>query len=127
MKPYSLEGTSKTPAVHLDPGTGILEISGRSIPESAIDFYRPILEWLDGYGEEPCEKTELRVRFEYLNTSSSKCFYDVLRKLKALADKGMKLEVSWFYEEDDEDMLEAGEDFQDVIGMPFNFVETEEG
>ncbi|MDX1444860.1 SiaC family regulatory phosphoprotein, partial [Lishizhenia sp.] len=32
----------------------------------------------------------------------------------------------WFFEEDDEDMEEAGEDYQAIIELPFTMVEVDE-
>ena len=40
--------------------------------------------------------------------------------------KGAEVLVNWYYEEDDEDMEEAGEDYQAIIKLPFNMIEVEE-
>jgi hypothetical protein len=34
--------------------------------------------------------------------------------------------VNWYFEEDDEDMEEAGEDYQAIIDLPFKMIEVEE-
>jgi len=36
-----------------------------------------------------------------------------------------EVEVNWYYEEDDEDMLEAGEDYESIIRVPFKMMEIE--
>jgi len=84
MKPIVIEGTPKTPSIKFDPSEGVFEISGRSIPENSVEFYRPLLEWLDQYKEVPLEKTVVKIRLEYFNTSSSKCILDVFKKLEAI-------------------------------------------
>jgi hypothetical protein len=38
---------------------------------------------------------------------------------------GNEAVVNWFYEEDDEDMLEAGEDYDEIIELPFRLIATE--
>ena len=64
-------------------------------------------------------------KFEYFNTSSSKCLFDIFRKLNIVKESGFDLSINWYYEEDDEDMLEAGEDYADLLGIEFNYVETQ--
>jgi hypothetical protein len=126
MESFSIEGTPKTPTVNLDPNSGKVEIKGRSIPENSIEFYKPIVDWLDSYAASPKSLTEVNIQLEYFNTSSSKCILDVFKKLEGIHKAGNDVVINWFYEEDDEDMLEAGEDYQSIIKIPFKMVETEE-
>ncbi len=126
MDKIEIEGTPKTPTVEFDAGSGVLKIEGRSIPENSIEFYKPIVEWLDEYGKSPKEKTEVNIQLEYFNTSSSKCILDVRKKLELISKAGNEMIINWYYEEDDEDMLEAGEDYQSIIKVPFKMIETEE-
>jgi hypothetical protein len=126
MTALQLEGTPKTPSVNFDPSTGLLELKGRSIPENSIDFYRPLIDWIDKYGRNPQQKTALHVQLEYFNTSSSKCILDVFKKLESIRAEGNEVTVLWHYEADDEDMLEAGEDYSGIINVPFKMIQIEE-
>lgn len=126
MTALQLEGSSKTPHVNFDPETGLLELKGRSIPENSIDFYKPLIDWIDKYGRTPGAKTSLHVQLEYFNTSSSKCILDVFKKLEAIRAAGNDVTVLWHYEADDEDMLEAGEDYAGIINVPFKMIQIEE-
>jgi len=128
METLSLQGSPKTPTVEMNAETGVIEIKGRSIPENSIDFYRPVVEWLDKYAENPAEETVVNIQLEYFNTSSSKCILDVFKKLETVYKKnGEKgVVINWYYEEDDEDMLEAGEDYQSILKIPFKMIELEE-
>ena len=126
MEPLQLEGSPKTPYVNFDPATGLLELKGRSIPENSIDFYKPLIDWIDKYGRTPNSKTALHVQLEYFNTSSSKCILDVLKKLEAIRAGGTEVTVLWHYEADDEDMLEAGEDYAGIINVPFKMIQIAE-
>ncbi len=123
MKPIIIEGTPKTPTIKFDVSEGIFEIKGRSIPESSVEFYKPLIDWLDDYKETPLDKTVVNIRLEYFNTSSSKCILDVFKKLEAIHKAKNDVVVNWFYEEDDEDMLEAGEDYESIIRVPFKMIE----
>jgi len=126
MEPISIAGTPKTPTVSFDAGSGKVEIKGRSIPENSIEFYKPLVDWLESYLSNPAGLTEVNIQLEYFNTSSSKCILDVFKKLEAIYKSGNEVVINWYYEEDDEDMLEAGEDYQSIIKIPFKMVETEE-
>jgi hypothetical protein len=123
MEPIIIEGTSKTPSVKFDSGEGVFEIKGRSIPENSVEFYKPLVDWLDGYKETPLQKTVVDIKLEYFNTSSSKCILDVFKKLESIHKAKNEVEVNWYYEEDDEDMLEAGEDYESIIRVPFKMIE----
>ena len=80
MEPIIIEGTPKTPTVKFDSTEGVFEIKGRSIPENSVEFYKPLVDWLDTYKESPLTKTVVNVRLEYFNTSSSKCILDVIQE-----------------------------------------------
>ncbi|RUT79620.1 DUF1987 domain-containing protein [Ancylomarina longa] len=125
MNSLVLKGSPKTPSINFDPSTGTFLIEGRSIPENSLDFYKPIMEWLDSYIGSPEELTTVVVKLEYFNTSSSKCLLDVFKKLEGIFKRGHKVSINWHYETDDEDMLEAGEDYQSIIKIPFEMIEDE--
>ena len=126
MKNIEIEGSPKTPEINFSADSGIIEIKGRSIPENSIEFYKPMIDWLEEYATVPQSKTLVNIQLEYFNTSSSKCILDVFKKLEVISKNGNEVVVNWYYEEDDEDMLEAGEDYQSIIRIPFKMIEIEE-
>ena len=126
METISIEGTAKTPTISFDLSHGVLEIKGRSIPENSIEFYKPLIEALEKYASKPQSNTNVNIQLEYFNTSSSKCILDVFKKLEAIHKNGNEIVINWHYEEDDEDMLEAGEDYQAIINVPFKMIQIEE-
>lgn len=98
-----------------------LTISGRSLPENAPLFYDSIFEWVKEYLDKAnkLQETVFEFKLEYFNTSSSKVIYEMLKLLSQLP----LLEVRWHYETDDEDLLEAGEEFSELIPATFKFIE----
>jgi hypothetical protein len=122
MEALDIQGTNDTPKVILDPENNIFEISGRSLPEDVVTFYRPVLEWLEDYKAEPLDYTEFVFRYIYFNTATSKLIQDVLIKLEELYESGNNVQVMWFYEEDDEDMQDAGEEFLENTDVPFELI-----
>ena len=85
-----------------------------------------MIDWVDQYARSPKASTRLRVQLEYFNTSSSKCILDLFKKLEMVRSTGGDVIVEWHYEADDEDMLEAGEDYQAIINLPFKMIQIEE-
>ncbi len=122
MSVIKIQGTDDTPTVTLDKENNIFEISGRSLPEDVVVFYKPILEWLDAYKEDPLEKTVFDFKLEYFNTASSKLLLDVLLKLEDISSDGHDVLVRWHYPDDDEDMEEAGEEYSEIVEVPFEQV-----
>ncbi len=126
MENLVVEGSPKTPTIKFNPEEGKLLIQGRSIPENSIDFYKPLVDILEEYAGNVKPATRVDIVLEYFNTSSSKCILDVFKKLEKINEAGGGVAINWHYEEDDEDMLEAGEDYQAIINIPFKMVEIEE-
>ena len=112
-------GTDDTPTVTLDAANNTFEISGRSMPEDVNAFYTPIIDWMETYNQSPNAKTIFHFKLEYFNTASSKMLLDVLMKLEDLQTSGKEALVKWYYDEDDEDMKEAGEEYADIVDIPF--------
>jgi hypothetical protein len=101
-------------------------LKGRSIPENSIEFFQPLNDWLEKYAEGPSAKTVVEVRLEYFNTSSSKCILDFFKKLEKVNGSSTSVHVNWYFETDDEDMEEAGEDYQAILSLPFSIIEVDE-
>lgn len=121
----SLEPTEDSPKVYLDSVSGSLSFSGTSTIENSEEYYAPILDWLADYVESKPEKVEVNFKLDYFNTSSSKYILEIFRTLEKLAPNG-RIVVRWHFLVDDEDMKEAGEDYQLMVKIPFELVEYEE-
>jgi hypothetical protein len=119
MEVIKIVGTDDTPSVTMDVANEIFEISGRSLPEDVAAFYEPILDWLDRYSEEATGKTVFNFKLVYFNTASSKMLLDILLKLEEMYEGGKEVLVRWHFPEDDEDMEEAGEEYADIVEVPF--------
>jgi hypothetical protein len=126
MDNIEISGTSKTPEVKFMAETGKLEITGRSIPENSYQFYEPLLTWLDEYAKTPQENTILSFQLDYFNTSSSMYILGILKKLEKIFLAENAVKVRWIYDADDEDMLQTGEDFKQIVKLPIDMVEIDQ-
>lgn len=122
MKDLVINGEAKTPTINFNFQNGELLISGRSIPENSVEFYEPVISWLDEYKSSNGSSLSIDIKLEYFNTSSSKCILDLFKKLEELKEVQKEIAIKWYYEEDDEDMEEAGQDFQAIINVPMELI-----
>jgi hypothetical protein len=117
MEILNLDGAKNTPKVILDKDRGVFEISGQSLTDNAAEFYRSVLVWLKKYAADPNPSTEFVFKLEYINTASSKMILDVITSLEGIKDA----KVLWYFQEDDEDMEERGEELAQLVNVPFEF------
>lgn len=110
------------PDIVLDMENGIFEIKGISLPENGKEFYQPVVDFFDEYSLKPNSVTHFVFNLCYFNISSSKMFLFILYKLKEIYDSGNTVLVTWCY--DDDDIFEAGKDFQHMVAIPFQFKEV---
>lgn len=118
------EPSKKTPWIILESGK--IFIMGRSIPENPGDFYRPVHGWVSKYAQNNIEKTTIMFGFEYINTSSTKWIYSILKELSEMKEPDRIDRVTWYYEKGDEDMNELGLILRSLMECPFNLVEVEQ-
>lgn len=118
MTPIILKGEEDMPTVILDRDNNIFEMSGRSLPEDSIKFYKPILQWLDEYEKNPLPKTEFVFRMTYFNTATAKQILEMLIRLEDIYANGNEVRVSWLYPAGDGDMEDAGMEYARIVNVP---------
>jgi len=116
--------TKRTPWIIL--GQTRIFIMGRSIPENPNDFYRPGQEWITSYVKNNTDKSIIELGFEYINTSSIKGIFTILRELSEMKNIVENASVTWYYEHGDEDMCELGFILRSLVECPFVVVEVDE-
>ena len=121
MEAYKIEGTEFTPTIVFDLKKGPFVISGVSRPENASEFYEPVIDWLKKYVENPLENTEVNFKFDYFNTSSLKYFLIILSLFKEIEENGKNLKIMWYYDDEDESMLEAGNNLEELSELEFEY------
>ena len=125
METLRLEQTDDSPFVMLDKENNRFEISGKSLPEDVVDFYQPILDWLNSYRSEPNSNTEFSFKLIYFNTASSKLILDILMTFEEMVEEGHNVLIKWLSHKSDEDMQEAGKEYEEMVDVPFEHVTYE--
>lgn len=126
MKALSISSTSITPTIDFDQQTGELSLKGRSLPEQAYGLYKPVIDWLEEYVQNPADKTVLDINLEYFNSSSNKYLLLILKKLDDnLFKKGKDVIVNWYYDEDDEDSYDTALEYNEVLDLDIKLIPQE--
>jgi hypothetical protein len=133
MEKLIIEATGNSPRIVLDPEGKNFEFSGESRPENVRKFYLPILEWLETYTKEQeklkdgerTSELECQFNFEYFNSTSAKYILDIFKSLNAINALGIGLDIKWLYEEDDEDMLEVGQEMSRMSKLSFEYIKSD--
>ena len=123
MENLFLKGTEETPEIVFDKDKPEFRVTGKSYMEDATSHYAKVIGWLKTYSEKPNAITNFKFELEYVNTSSSKIVHDILNVLDNMHLDEHKVLVEWHYYEEDEDMLEMGQEFKEIYEVPFIFSE----
>ncbi len=134
MEKLVIDATSHSPAIVFDPGAGKFTITGVSRPEDVRAFYYPVLEWLRTFLQDEIHTGKtvydedhpliLEIRLKYFNSSSAKFLFDIFSEIGQLKEAGQKVIIRWYYDEGDDDMLEAGEELSEIAEIPFEYIEV---
>lgn len=119
MEALRISPTDDSPEVVLDKTGNEFLIAGKSLPEDVVDFYQPVLDWLNAYSKDPNPATEFVFRLIYFNTASSKLIMDILMIFESMVEEGHDVTVKWLSLSSDEDMQEAGQEYEEMMDVPF--------
>ncbi len=125
MEDIIVQGSHKDyfiPTVNFNAQTGICEISGESFLEDTVEFYKPLIQWLEEYTEEVKKPIAFIIKLTYFNTSTSRSILDLLNVLKDYEDNGGEVVINWHYDENDIDMEEDIEDYMIDTGLDINLI-----
>ena len=121
MEPLTISATNVSPGINFDKEVGKFLIFGKSFPEEVKMFFDPVLYWLEEYIDQPNNETIFEIRLDYYNSATSTILLEILYALKKIVQAGKKVKIVWYYLEIDEDMLEAGEEYSEMVNIPFEF------
>ena len=121
MEVFRLEKSAHQPKVVLDPESGNILFEGNLVAQNIRNFFDPIFEWCHQYFKAGAESANVEVRMPHYNTAASKMIVQMFCLLKDYEEGGAKINVDWFYVDEDEDMVELAHETEEVSGLKFNF------
>jgi len=123
MENLEIEGSHKNffvPTVKFNAQTGICELSGESFLEDTVEFYKPIVDWIDEYIDQIKNPIAFIIKLSYFNTSTSRSILDILNMLKDYEEDGGEVVINWHFDENDIDMEEDIDDYIIDTGLDIN-------
>ncbi len=128
MENLHIEASTNSPLIICNAAENSITIKGESRPENVRSFYEPLFLWIDSYKAhiDTTNKTsiKLNLNLSYFNSSSAKIFLELVSTLNSLDKHNANISfiINWFHDEEDEDMIEAGHEFENMIGITMCFV-----
>lgn len=117
-----IDGADDVPKISLDKNNGIFEFEGKSLPEDVIEFYAPVFKWCEEYAKDPNPVTEVKMNISYYNSASQRAINEIFSTIKKAELRNSKVTINWYYDVDDEEMLESGKEFADITNLNFNYI-----
>jgi hypothetical protein len=82
-----------------------------------------VFDWLNVFEKNTLTSPSFKFKLEYFNTASSKIILDILMRLEDINNaNSSNISIEWYYMESDDDMLEAGEEYKELVEIPFNVI-----
>lgn len=128
-----IEPSEFTPLINFNVTQNKFIVSGESRPENTKLFYTPVIDWLNNYynllyyrsnksKESDFPDIIFEFQLEYFNSTSAKFIFDILQQLNKINNEVTPIKVKWIFDELDVDMKEAGQEFSNLLDIPFLFV-----
>jgi len=119
----TIEQSEDSPNVILNPNKPEIILKGSSFPEDAVEFYSPVINWLNENENNFNNTLVCEFNYSILSSASNKMVFEILLKLEKLKEKGKDIYVKWFYSGYDEDMYDEGRGFKDSMNLRFDLIE----
>lgn len=123
MNNLTLSRSKTFPQIDCDYSTGLITIEGRTLPENTLEKFAPLFDWVSDYIKNPQKLTTINFKVEYVNSSSNRVFFKLLKTFESINEGEQKVTVNWYYSPNDEDVFELGEDYMDFVELEFNLIE----
>jgi len=123
MNIFTLSQSKNTPEVLFNLDESKLDFNGRSIPEDVNMFYAPLLTWIETNKKniaEDIRTLSISVNLIYFNSATLKFIVSLLKHIITIKGADF-VQITWLYDDDDEDMLETAKDISNVLSIPFNY------
>ena len=105
------------PLVLLDMKQGKLTIKGGIMLNDGLQFFEPVIRSLRSGTD--AESFEVKIDLECCDDRSWKALFGIMKELKLLVHTGKRVDVTWYYSDDEPQILEMGNAFNTLFEMDF--------
>jgi SiaC family regulatory phosphoprotein len=125
MNEIHISRTNQTPEFIFKPD-GIIKIVGRGLFNDKPEVTDQLISWINDYLRNPAKVTYVTIAFEYLNSLSTIILVNILQSLSQITRQSKTLVIKWYYEDDDEEILERGKYISFSFDIPIEFIITDD-
>jgi hypothetical protein len=124
MENLNIAASDEFPAINFDVSSGYLSIDGTCKSYSGLnyEFFMPLVAWIKEYAAEPAKKTVMDVKLDYFGTEVSKFLFMMFRELQKIKTNENQPVINWYFEENNTDIFEIGEEYKSLLKLPFNLI-----
>ena len=105
--------------IEFEVENALLKITGISMMEDALDYYKDTKSKIDEYFSNANSKLTIEFELTYFNSSSAKQFIQILTRIE-----GNKGSAMWKYPKDHSIMYDRGKELEILVDVPFKFIEV---
>jgi len=120
---FEKERTKTTPYILIDEEEGYMRFEGESYLEDISSFFEETRIWLEKYLLSDFKLFKFDCAMIYFNSSTVKLLYNFLRLMDKHSVGGNNVIVNWIVSNNDEMIIDCGEDFKEEMeNLEFNIV-----
>ncbi len=122
MENIKINRTERSPEIDFNFQGNVFAMRGESYPEDVPSFFGPHIAALENYLDGLTDEAiEFNFEMIYFNSTSAKVLMKLFDLLDATAEKGVAVTINWYYDPDDDNMQELGEEFgEDLEAAAFH-------
>ncbi len=124
MDNIHIEATDRSPEIDFNFQTNVFSMKGESFPENVPAFFGPHISALENHLEN-MDSGSVEFNFEliYFNSTTAKIIMQFFEILETTAGNDIDVVINWYYDADDDNMEELGEDFcEDLEAAKYNLI-----
>lgn len=126
MQALTIEARKSSPFIQIDPLQRSITINGMSSDENSLELYKKVISYMDDCSANSNSIIHAEINFKYFNTSSAKCILDILERISREQDNGSNVKITWFYEDDDDEMLDAIRNYSEILEVDIDAKATKD-
>tara|TARA_B100001057_G_C22165408_1_gene687299 strand:+ start:113 stop:511 length:399 start_codon:yes stop_codon:yes gene_type:complete len=121
---YFKKASEETPLVSFNAEKGVLVIDGNCSLKDPESFFKEISDWISDYSKSPNSSTVLTINLAGINISNSKFLLNIIYQIDEIFKSGFDVKIRWVFNNDEDGNYELGNDYAEMVTVPFEFIET---
>lgn len=107
--------TGSTPYILIDESRGYMNFKGECFHEDVVEFFKDVDGWIRSYLRTDFGTFTFDCELEYFNSSTAQLLFNMLMEMDDHSINGNQVIVNWITVEDNDIIIECGEDFREEM------------